>query len=111
MAPLLYGAATKLATPSEPFWAAKPPGAGNCDVGGQGVGMPCDWQKAFHRLGCSVAMKAVNWYDVPEPSERTTGVTARCGKPTPGLSAAMSAASQNLITPVKISVSVLGESR
>jgi hypothetical protein len=56
------------------------------------------------------AMNAVNCADVPDPSERITGLMASDGKVFPGLSAAMSGWFQFVISAVKIFAAVVGDS-
>src|SRR6478672_4560779 len=103
MAPFAYDDETYPATPSEYCWAIAPSNAGYSDVLGQGFRlMPTFWQKAVHTAGDFAAMYAVNCAVVPEPSERITGRTARCGSGRPGLVTVTAGSSQNLMTPVKI---------
>ena len=113
MAPLLNGAATKLATPSLNCWAANPApgGFGYSDVGGHPAPSPALWQNSLHTPGVLAAMNAVNCADVPEPSERMTGLMGRLGNDRPLLSLLIWGSFQFLILPVKIFATVSGDSR
>ena len=59
-------------------------------------------QKACQIAGCSASIHCVNWADVPDPSERTTGTTRVAGMTRPGLSAWMAGSFHCVMTPVKI---------
>ncbi|CAB4957641.1 unannotated protein [freshwater metagenome] len=59
-------------------------------------------QYSVHNAGYWVIIHFVNWALEPEPSERTTGTTARAGITIPGLSAWIAASFHILILPVKI---------
>jgi hypothetical protein len=56
-------------------------------------------------------MYAVNWADVPDPSERTTGMIAWSGSASPGFSARIESSFHFFKLPVKILATVVPSSR
>jgi len=89
---------TALTTPEVPA-ADSPPSSGQVEEAGCG--------NASGAVACSQSMKL---FVVPDESERWTGVTARSGRSTPGLSATMAGSFQRVISPVK-SFAMLSEDR
>src|SRR5580698_8710124 len=98
----------KSATPSEPFCCVLPGNGGQIE---HGAGQPYFDANAFQMVGAWFCRYRENCAEVPEPSERTTGVIVVCSICMPGLSASISGFCHVVMTPVKIFPAASASSR